>query len=591
MLPPVVIGYALLVLLGRKGVMGAWLHDSLGITFAFNWKGAAVASAVIAFPLMVRAIRLSLENVDRGIEAAAATLGASRVRVFFTITLPLTLPGVLTGVILGFARSLSEFGATITFVSNIPGQTRTLPLALYSLTQSPGGEPAAFRLCLISVAVAFVTLLASEVLARRIEQRLQGLTMLEIVLRKRLGQFEVEAAIRADGPTVTALFGRSGAGKTSVVNMVAGLVRPDEGRIVVDGRVLFDHALPGRPAAQPPAHRLYFPGRPAVPPLYGRGNLAYGMDLVPPAERFIRFEQVVDVLGIGPLLDRRPGRLSGGEKQRVAIGRALLTSPRLMLMDEPLASLDAARKAELLPFIGLLPSAFGVPDPLCQPRRRRGASPGRRAGADGGRQGGRQRRGRGGDEPAGNFLPCRVAWKRPACSPPWSIATTPSAVPAHLAFAGGTLRVPLVDAAVGAPVARPHRRRRRHARPGQAGRACPSRTFSRPHNGSPPGGRTGRCVPRSGVPIAGPHYHPGLCRSRTGGRHAGSSPWSKVPPSAGPTSPNMSSLPGRRPVRHPRRSHEGRRCLAGPDPRRRPFRLGPPSDVLRRLAGRIPLYI
>lgn len=173
-LPPVVVGYALLVFLGRKGIVGAWLYDTLGVTFAFNWKGAALASAVMSFPLMVRAIRLSLENVDQGIEAAAATLGASRLRVFVTITLPLTLPGILTGVILAFARSLSEFGATITFVSNIPGETRTLTIALYTLTQVPGGDAAAFRLCVISVMVAFATLWASDVLSRRIALRLKG---------------------------------------------------------------------------------------------------------------------------------------------------------------------------------------------------------------------------------------------------------------------------------------------------------------------------------------------------------------------------------------------------------------------------------
>ncbi len=173
-LPPVVVGYALLVTFGRKGAVGAWLYDLFGITFAFNWKGAALASAVIAFPLMVRAIRLSLENVDRGVEAAAATLGAGPLRVFFTVTLPLSLPGVLAGVILAFARSLSEFGATITFVSNIPGETRTLPLALYGLTQVPSGEAAAFRLCVISVVIALATLIAADALARRIDRRVRG---------------------------------------------------------------------------------------------------------------------------------------------------------------------------------------------------------------------------------------------------------------------------------------------------------------------------------------------------------------------------------------------------------------------------------
>ncbi|HVM82203.1 MAG TPA: molybdate ABC transporter permease subunit [Stellaceae bacterium] len=173
-LPPVVVGYALLVLFGRRGVVGAWLYDSFGITLAFDWKGAALASAVMAFPLLVRAIRLSLEAVDRRLEAAARTLGAGRLRVFLTVTIPLTAPGLLTGAILAFARSVGEFGATITFVSNIPEATQTLPLALYSLIQQPGGEAAAMRLTVIAVAVALLALLLSELLARRIARRIAG---------------------------------------------------------------------------------------------------------------------------------------------------------------------------------------------------------------------------------------------------------------------------------------------------------------------------------------------------------------------------------------------------------------------------------
>ncbi|MBR9970262.1 molybdate ABC transporter permease subunit [Magnetospirillum sulfuroxidans] len=173
-LPPVVVGYFLLVLLGRRGVVGGALYDWFGITIAFTWKGAAIASAVIAFPLMVRAIRLSLEGVDRGLEQAARTLGCGPVATFFSVTLPLVMPGILTGVILAFARSLSEFGATITFVSNIPGETRTLPIALYALTQVPGGDEAALRLCIISVVVAFAALLAAEILSRRVQARLKG---------------------------------------------------------------------------------------------------------------------------------------------------------------------------------------------------------------------------------------------------------------------------------------------------------------------------------------------------------------------------------------------------------------------------------
>jgi len=173
-LPPVVTGYLLLVLLGRKGVIGALLYDYLGVVLAFNWKGAVLAAAVMSFPLLVRAVRLSLEGVDQGLEAAARTLGAGPVRVFFTVTLPLIVPGIITGLILAFARSLGEFGATITFVSNIRGQTQTLPLALYTLTQMPDGEMGAMRLCVLSVLVAMAALLCSEILARRFAARMRG---------------------------------------------------------------------------------------------------------------------------------------------------------------------------------------------------------------------------------------------------------------------------------------------------------------------------------------------------------------------------------------------------------------------------------
>jgi molybdate transport system permease protein len=173
-IPPVVVGFVLLVLLGRQGVIGSWLFDWFGITVAFTWRGAAVASAVMAFPLMVRAMRLSLEATDRRLETAARTLGAGPLRVFATVTMPLIAPGILTGVVLAFARSLGEFGATITFVSNIPGETRTLPLAIFTLVQTPGAEAAIIRLVVISVALALAALIASEVLARRIDRRLRG---------------------------------------------------------------------------------------------------------------------------------------------------------------------------------------------------------------------------------------------------------------------------------------------------------------------------------------------------------------------------------------------------------------------------------
>ncbi|WP_333682880.1 molybdate ABC transporter permease subunit [Pontibaca methylaminivorans] len=171
-LPPVVTGYLLLVAFGRRGLLGPWLHDWFGIVFSFRWTGAALAAAVMAFPLMVRAIRLSIEAVDPRLEAAAGSLGASRFWVWITVTLPLILPGVLAGAILAFAKAMGEFGATITFVSNIPGETRTLPTAIYSFLQVPGGEAAAARLVLVAVVLAMGALILSEWLARRIARRI-----------------------------------------------------------------------------------------------------------------------------------------------------------------------------------------------------------------------------------------------------------------------------------------------------------------------------------------------------------------------------------------------------------------------------------
>ena len=166
-LPPVVTGYVLLILFGRRGAIGEFLAQ-FDIVFAFRWTGAALACAVMGFPLMVRAIRLSIEAVDTRLESAAGTLGASPIWVFATITLPLCLPGVIAGAILCFAKSMGEFGATITFVSNIPGETQTLPSLIYTLTQVTGGDAGALRLTLVSVAISMAALLASELLARRI---------------------------------------------------------------------------------------------------------------------------------------------------------------------------------------------------------------------------------------------------------------------------------------------------------------------------------------------------------------------------------------------------------------------------------------
>ncbi|WP_045390340.1 molybdate ABC transporter permease subunit [Falsirhodobacter sp. alg1] len=170
-LPPVVTGYLLLITFGRRGPVGSALAE-IGIVFSFNWTGAALAAAIMAFPLMVRAIRLSIEMIDQGIEAAASTLGASPLRVFATITLPLALPGIIAGTILAFAKAMGEFGATITFVSSIPGVTQTVPSAIYALLQAPGGEARALRLVGISVMISMGAILVSEILARRLARRM-----------------------------------------------------------------------------------------------------------------------------------------------------------------------------------------------------------------------------------------------------------------------------------------------------------------------------------------------------------------------------------------------------------------------------------
>ena len=173
-LPPVVTGYLLLITFGRRGGAGQFLEQWFGIVLSFRWTGAAVAAAVMAFPLMVRAIRLTVESVDPGLEAAAATLGASRPWVFVTVTLPLILPGVIAGAILAFAKAIGEFGATITFVSNIPGQTQTIPSAIHAVLQVPGGQEAASRLVIIAIVIAMGALILSEFVARRVAKLVAG---------------------------------------------------------------------------------------------------------------------------------------------------------------------------------------------------------------------------------------------------------------------------------------------------------------------------------------------------------------------------------------------------------------------------------
>ena len=326
-LPPVVVGYFLLVVLGTKGPIGGWLLETFGLRLIFTRWGAAVAAAVVSFPFMVRAIRLALEAVDRGIEFAARTLGASRFDVFLHVTLPLMLPGIISGCIVAFAASLGDFGATITFVGNVQGETQTLSLAIYSLTQTPDGDRGGARLVMISLTLALVALFACRV-AGATRSPLHGsqrdrpwLTGHLQALQIDVGQAArpVRLSLRSRScrwPGLTALFGPSGAGKSTLINLIAGLHRPDEGRVAVGDRPSFS-TQPAR--TELPVHEralgMVFQDARLFPHMTARQNLMFGLKrarargLKPMAS----FDAVVELLGLAATLEPRPHTLSGGE--------------------------------------------------------------------------------------------------------------------------------------------------------------------------------------------------------------------------------------------------------------------------------------
>ena len=330
--------------------------------FAFRWTGAALACGVMSFPLLVRPIRLSIEAIDRRLEQAASTLGAAPWKVFATVTLPLALPGILAGMVLGFAKAIGEFGATITFVSNIPGETQTISSAIYSLIQTPGrrrrGGAAGHHLHRDRDGRADCV---GMVRAARHAAPAWKLTMLRVEVAKQLGEFSLEASFTSEG-RVTGLFGASGAGKTSLINMIAGLLRPDRGVISLDGEILDDTDSARARAAAPPPHRLRVPGRAAVSASQCAAKSRLWAADEPPRRGSRAAHAASPICSTSAsLLDRRPGKLSGGERQRVALGRALLSKPRLLLLDEPLGSLDEGRKVEILPYLVRLRDEANVP--------------------------------------------------------------------------------------------------------------------------------------------------------------------------------------------------------------------------------------
>ena len=358
-LPPVVTGWLLLILFGIRGPIGSLLHDWFGIRLVFTTAGASLACAVMTFPVMVRAVRLSLEAADPGLEQAARTLGAGRLDRLFNVTLPLASPGILVGGIVGYATCLGEFGAVITFAANIPGQTQTLPLAIYTALQVPGGEAKAAELSLVSLTLG-ADRAAAVGMDRQAAERGAGPMSLAVRLRHRFPG-------GADGHRVR-----------------GALARGDRAVRSVGRRQVHHHRRRRRPAAP-----RCMPGRGRRPGAGRHRSRASGCRRnagasawcsrtrgcsrtcrSPPTcasacagRRRVRCGSTrwSDLLGIGALLARRPHTLSGGERQRVAIGRALLAQPHLLLMDEPLASLDAARKAEILPYLTRLKTALRLP--------------------------------------------------------------------------------------------------------------------------------------------------------------------------------------------------------------------------------------
>ena len=357
-LPPVVVGWLLLIIFGVRGPVGSWLQSLFGIRLVFTAAGASLACAVMSFPLMLRAIRLSLEAVDPGLEQAARTLGAGPIDRFFNVTLPLAAPGVLVGGIVGFASCLGNFGAVITFAGSIPGANADASSGDLRCPADPwgrgGGGPPVDN-CGHSGDWWIACLGVGQPSAAGPGRPMS----LSVRFDHKFTNLALKIEFEAPTPGVTALFGPSGCGKSTVVMAVAGLLRPDHCRIVLDGTVLADTEAGRTLPVERRRIGMVFQDARLFPHMSVLKNLLFGSRRSGPGS--IAFDDVVELLGIGHLLARRPISLSGGERQRVAIGRALLAQPTLLAMDEPLSSLDGQRKLEILPFLARLKTVLKLP--------------------------------------------------------------------------------------------------------------------------------------------------------------------------------------------------------------------------------------
>ena len=348
-MPPVATGLILLMLLAPRGVIGRLLAR-LGIEVVFTWKAVVVAMAVMALPLFVRAARAGIEQVDRRYEAVAATLGARPLRIFFTVTLPLAAPAVAAGAVLGFARAVGEFGATIMIAGSLPGDAHAGRGHLFvcgDRTRSRGrGAARRIRGHRVSRAVP----LESDRRASRFAR------MISLAFTLVQGDFTLAMDERLSG-RITALFGPSGAGKTTALDAIAGLRTPSSGTIIVGDRTLFSSA-DGANAPPHDRHVGYVPQDVALfPHMNVRRNVLYGRR---PRQR-LELPTVVGMLEVSQLLDRRVSELSGGERQRVALARALMSSPELLLLDEPLAAVDVELRRRILPYLERVRDELAIP--------------------------------------------------------------------------------------------------------------------------------------------------------------------------------------------------------------------------------------